>query len=185
MLWAILDPYGSGHRHLPGTASLIFRESSEVFDQAYSLGRQLGRLRSILVGLETYPYASGSALSALAAPFTQEGQRPSAALRRVGLIISAAGLRNNPFLALLLNLVVPWDVFFAYQLERLKKSLRIQLPIWLETWHEMEALVSIANFASLHPQLTFPEIKSIDARPILDCCEIGHPLIPMKDQDRQ
>ncbi|MBE0699686.1 MAG: hypothetical protein IH586_22400, partial [Anaerolineaceae bacterium] len=165
-----------------GLQSFKYRESSEVFNQAYELGRQLGQLRPILAELETYPYAQGSLLEKITLPITQSSQRPSTALRQISQIISAASLRNNPFLVLILNLLVPWDIFFVYQLERYKLTLREKLPIWLETWYELEGLVSVANYAALHPENSFPIILPYDACPILELKEAGHPLIPAKDR---
>jgi hypothetical protein len=161
-----------------GLQSLRFRESSEVFDEAYNLARQLGRLRGVLAGIETIPLAPGSALASVCAPLRAPRQRPSAALRRIRWIVSAASLRNNPFLGLLLNLLAPWDLFFAYQLERFKLSLRGVLPAWLNAWHELEALASLANYAVLHPEAAFPIFRDPGSRPIFTAEAIGHPLIP-------
>lgn len=163
-----------------GLQSAKFRESSEVFDEAYTLGKQLGQLRLVLAELESYPYPQGSALEKVAAPFTQGVQCPSISLRRVSQIITAAGLRNNPFLGLVLNLLVPWDFFFAYQLERVKIDLRGYLPAWLDAWYVLEGLVSLANYAVLHPDYTFPILHPPGTLPILELVGAGHPLIPPK-----
>jgi hypothetical protein len=165
-----------------GMQSLKFRESSEVFDEAYTLGKQLGQLRMVLSELELYPYTQGSLLAGVAQPFTQGATRPSIALRRVSRIITAAGLRNNPFLGLILNLLMPWDFFFAYQLERLKNDLRDCLPGWLGAWYELEALTSFANDAALHPENVFPEIQQEGKNGILELVDVGHPLIPLDNR---
>lgn len=156
--------------------SLKFRETSEVFDEAYSLARQLGQLRIILLDLENYPYQSAQRLAALTAPLSR-GIRPSVALLRISRIVSAASLRNNPFFSVILNVLVPWDLFFAYQLERYKHDLHECLPPWLETWYELEGLCALATFAVLNPETTFPEMLPANSRPIFECVEIGHPLI--------
>jgi DNA mismatch repair ATPase MutS len=88
---------------------------------------------------------------------------------------------------LLLNVLLPWDLFFAYQLQRYKAALRGQLPAWLEAWYELEALNSLANFAYLNPHYNFPQI-SRDASPvdgaIFSAQAMGHPLIPEADKVR-
>lgn len=165
-----------------GIQAWKFRESSEVFEEAYTLARQLGQLRIVLADLEDYPYPPGSPLAALCGPICAAGQRPSTALRRVGRIASAASLRNNPFLSLLLNLLVPWDLFFAEQLERAKQSLRGCLPGWLDAWYEIEALAALANYADHHPDAVRPEILASENRPILDATAMGHPLIPAESR---
>ncbi|RPJ49758.1 MAG: hypothetical protein EHM21_06370 [Chloroflexi bacterium] len=161
-----------------GLQSLKFRESSEVFGEAYDLARQLRQLRAIFGGLENYPYEPGSRLAVLCAPFWQAPVRPSVALRKIGWIVSMASLRQNPFLSLILNLLMPWDLFFADQLERYKRELNVVLPAWLDAWHQLEALVALANFARLNPENTFPEILPLEEQPVLRGEAIGHPLIP-------
>jgi hypothetical protein len=161
-----------------GLQSLKFRESSEVFGEAYSLARQLRQLRAVLGGLEDYPYEPGSRLAELCAPFWHAPTRPSASLRKIGWIVSAASLRGNPFLSLLLNLLMPWDLFFADQLERYKRELRVVLPNWLDTWNRLEALTALATFARLNPENTFPEILPLSVQPVVRAGAIGHPLIP-------
>ncbi len=158
--------------------SMKFRESSEVFGEAYDIARQLGQLRVIFSDLENYPYPPASRLADLCAPFWKGPVCPSAALRRIGGIVSAASLRGNPFLSLALNTLVPWDLFFAYLLERYKRELRGVLPAWLGAWYELESLVALANFARLNPENTFPEILPPGSRPVLHAAGIGHPLIP-------
>lgn len=155
-----------------------FRETSELFDEAYGLSRQLGQLRLILADLENYPYPQGSVLAALCAPFWQSSRRPSVLLRQIGRIATAASLRNNPVFGLVLNILVPWDLFFAYQLDRYKRRLSSVLPAWLETLYELEALNALANFGASNPENSFPVILPLDSRPVLTAVEIGHPLIP-------
>ena len=148
-----------------------------MFGEAYDLARQLGQLRVILSDLENYPYAPGSRLAKLCAPFWQGPVCPSAALRKIGWIVSAASLRQNAFLSLALNTLVPWDMFFADLLERYKRELRGLLPAWLDAWATLEALVALANFTRLNPENSFPEILPLSARPVVRGKAVGHPLI--------
>jgi energy-coupling factor transporter ATP-binding protein EcfA2 len=157
--------------------SMKFRESSDVFGEAYSLAHQLRQLRTILGGLESYPYDPGSQLAGLCAPFWQAPVRPSVALRKIGWIVSAASLRNNPFLSLILNILVPWDMFFPDQLEKYKRELQVVLPAWLEVWYDLEGLAALANYARLNPENTFPVILPLDNHPVFHAKAIGHPLI--------
>jgi hypothetical protein len=161
-----------------GIQAWKYRESSEVFQESYTLARQIGQLRIVLADLEDYPFPPGSDLAALCGPVCAPGQRPSAALRRIGLIASATSLHNNPFLSLALNILVPWDLFFADQLERAKQLLRGCLPTWLDAWYEIEALAALANYADHHPDAAIPVILPEGSQPIFDAAGLGHPLIP-------
>jgi DNA mismatch repair ATPase MutS len=66
-----------------------------------------------------------------------------------------------------------------------QKDLSIQMPIWLKTFQELEASISLANFAYINPDYTFPEfIHSADYSlcPILEAKDLGHPLILPKQK---
>ena len=158
-----------------------YRELGELFSEAYDLSQTLDKLRAILIYLETYPYRKQGYLSSLCEPFWQAARRPSSLLKEVGRIASAASLKNNPIVWLILNMVIPWDLFFGHRLEQAKKTLRKVLPIWLDAWYELEALNSLANFAYLNPDYVFPDLLSEAARadqPVITAQDIGHPLIP-------
>jgi DNA mismatch repair ATPase MutS len=85
------------------------------------------------------------------------------------------GLRTNALLWLIVHAFVPWDFFFTYRLEKLKKEISQELPRWLDVWYELEALNSLANFAWLNPHYTFPEIGSDEK--LFDARRLGHPLL--------
>ncbi len=158
--------------------SLKYRETSELFGEAYGLARSLEQFGAVLRHLENYRYAPGSRLADAARPFTEGSARPSQSLRRLSRIVSAAGLRNNPFLGLLLNTLMPWDVFFTYLLEKYKLHLLGSLPAWLDAWYELEAVASLANFALLNPDYTAPQSPPEPDAPVLAAEGRGHPLLP-------
>jgi hypothetical protein len=135
-----------------------YSDYKELFEDVYSLGKSLEQFREVLDYLETYPYPQNSLLRRVCQPFLGAERRPSRYLKGIVALSSAASLENNPVLALLINLLVPWNLLFAYLLGRYKASLRGVLPGWLETWYELEALASLANFGYLNPGYRFPEI---------------------------
>jgi len=57
----------------------------------------------------------------------------------------------------------------------LKAELAQLLPSWLDAWYELEALNSLANFAYLNPEYTFPKISS--DRGYVGARNLGHPLL--------
>lgn len=104
---------------------------------------------------------------------------PSQILRTVGRIASAASLKNNPIIWLLINTVLPWDLYFALRLQQARREVEAQLPIWLEAWYELESLNSLANFAYLNPDFGFPQVNRVtDQQPVFYARSLGHPLIP-------
>ncbi|HYL97787.1 MAG TPA: MutS family DNA mismatch repair protein, partial [Blastocatellia bacterium] len=52
-------------------------------------------------------------------------------------------------------------------------------PDWIETWVELEALISLADLAELNPDYTFPEVVSAGPADgaIFEARQIGHPLL--------
>ena len=155
-----------------------YRSMDEVFDQAHHLSTMLDKFRAVLVFLERYRYRPGSQLSQLCQPFWGAERRPSSYLRRIAGIASAASVSANPVVWLLINVFVPWDVFFAYQLQRYKVIMQEVLPTWLEAWYELEALNSLANFAYLNPGNSFPQIFGDKREKCFDAKAAGHPLLP-------
>jgi len=155
-----------------------YRSMDEVFAQAHYLSTTLDKFQAVLVFLEQYTYRPGSRLNSLCEPFWGAGRRPSSFLRQIALIASASSISANPVVWLLINIFVPWDVFFAHQLQRYKLKMRNVLPIWLDAWYELEALNSLANFSYLNPDYAFPQISTSNDAACFSGQSIGHPLIP-------
>jgi hypothetical protein len=163
---------------------LQFGALRQLFSMAQNLSVSLERFRSLLLYLERYRYQPGSRLAQAARIFWEGRQRPSHYLRRAASIASGASLQNNLILWLALNAVMPWDLFFAYLLERSKAELLRRMPAWLDAWYELEALNSLANYAYLHPETSYPHILPLDAadEPVLSARGLGHPLIPAEQR---
>ncbi|PIE32535.1 hypothetical protein CSA56_15135 [candidate division KSB3 bacterium] len=159
--------------HLPRIA--------RYFDAAMTLYNELEKFRTILQYLETYPYKKDSSLQKLCAPFCRKDALPSVLITQVSWLMAAVGLRMNPMLGFLLNLVIPWDIVFAALTVRCQTRCARQFPQWVEVWSELEALISLANFAYLQPEYIFPDIvtdREREAGPLLQAHELGHPLLP-------
>jgi hypothetical protein len=149
----------------------------EFLEAVVELDGELDKFRPILRSLETYPYAGHPYLAQQCAPFHDPDNLPSAHLRKLKLVTAATGVRMNPVLGLLLNFILPWDFACAYLAGRCRQALSRLLPAWLEAFYQLEALLSLANFACLNPEYTFPEIV-VGAEPVFSATSLGHPLIP-------
>src|SRR6266550_1530244 len=146
-----------------------------AWEELQELEKELSRFRSVFRYLEARGYTNSPGLAEICAPFLDKRKRPSAELKRLGRLASALGLRTNALLWLLVHAFVPWDFYFSHRLELLKKEVAHLLPRWLDAWHELEALNSLANFAWLNPRYVFPEI--ILTSTIFDARALGHPLL--------
>lgn len=155
------------------------RSVGPLFKDANFLADGLRKLQAVFGYLETYRYGQHTETKTVCQPFLDTGKRPSHQLKRVTRIISAAGIQYNPMLWLLLNAVLPWDIYFAWRMQQLKGDLQTLLPCWLDVWAELEALSALATFAYLHPTTVFPQIDLVNdpSTPLFRAEALGHPLI--------
>ncbi len=154
----------------------------DVFEDAIALGEIVRRLEAVAGHLEGHAYRTGSALAALTRPLTAPESRPSALLRRLTQIVSAAGIARNPFFWLTVNVTAPLDLIAARELFGVHTDLRKRLPAWLESLASLEALSSLANFAYLNPGYPFPTLSDETAH--LRAVNLGHPLIAAEGKVR-
>ncbi len=158
------------------------RAFRHLFEEAEHLHGTLGLFGAVLKHLESFSYRRHPHLERLCAPFHQGERRPSRLLRRLGWIAVAASSQKSELLWLVLNALVPWDLYFSYRLGRYKEALREVLPVWLDRWYELEALCALAGFAYLNPSYTLPDVAdapaATSAEPLLEAHRIGHPLLP-------
>jgi hypothetical protein len=160
---------------------LTSKQTAEVFGRALSLHGELNKLGAMLSYLERRSYRSTPALAALCAPLTSCQTRPSVFIHRLARVANALSVRAHPLVHLALNILIPWDLFFTYRLERLRRAVLSELPAWLEVLAELEAASALGNFAYLNPEYHWPTILSFQAGNGIPASmaarSIGHPLI--------
>lgn len=155
------------------------RELDKPFRETSFLRDALEQLVAIFKQLENDRYALAPALRQLCQAFLDPAARPSKQLVRVNRVVAATGIRGNPLFWLILNLLVPWDFYFAYQTAKRKREIAALLPGWMGVWFEVEALSSLANLAYLNPHYTFPSIVEPGQSTNLFTAQgLGHPLLP-------
>jgi hypothetical protein len=158
-------------------------QRGDLFEDAYQLRDRFAQLSLIFEYLETYRYGKNQHLKALCEPFHMDHEhRPSPLLKKIARVATASTLQKNVLLWIIMNVLVPWDFYFAYRFQQYKSQLVARLPVWLHIWHELEALNSLANFAHLNPEYNLPQIgldqyQDEHASPFR-ACGLGHPLIP-------
>jgi len=154
-------------------------EQKNMFQDASYMQQAFGQLRVIFEYLEKYPYASHKHLGALCEPFYEDAQvRPSFLLRQLATLATMASTSNSGEASLFINALLPWNAYITYQLNKYKQQAVENLPVWLDTWFELEALCSLANFAYLNPGYILPEITSDDTRSVhFRAKGLNHPLL--------
>lgn len=153
-----------------------------MFNDALFLQNSLETLNSVFRFLESWRYGRSAQIASLCQPFLDPTKKPSDHMRRVSRLMIGVGMRMNPFVGLLLNAVVPWDLFFAYRLALCKVDLRTQLPDWMDRWFELEALSSLATYADLNADsVVMPKLETAVSVQF-NAQQLGHPLIKAADR---
>jgi hypothetical protein len=158
-----------------GAMMLMQWRIATAWSELHDLEKALTHFKVVFAYLESRSYESTPGLAQICAPFVDKSKRPSTEIKRLGRIAAALGIRTNPLLHLIAHLLVPWDFFFTYRLELMKTEIVRLLPRWLNAWHELEALNSLANFAYLNPNYVMPELTSAQDRIVAQ--RLGHPLL--------
>jgi hypothetical protein len=114
-------------------------------------------------------------LQALQAKLYSHTRKASQTIGSLSTIVSFAGSRRNQALALL---VVPlmFTLNAALAAESWRRAHGRVVRSWMDVIGELEALLSLANYAYEHPDDPFPQL--IDGPASFAGTELGHPLIP-------
>ena len=148
-----------------------------LFDAAFQMEKLLGSFSNILSHVERFKASDDKEISQFLKVYQKEDEKPSVILKKVRRFAIAASVQKNQVLGPLMNLVIPWDLYFSMRLENLKEELEPKITKWLDKFYELEALNSMANFAFLNDGYSFPTfIKDTDA--LFTAEDLGHPLIP-------
>jgi ABC-type multidrug transport system fused ATPase/permease subunit len=160
------------------------KDSGNLFEDISYLGRTLDKLSLIFTYLERYPYGKHAQLRALCEPYVPDdrSRRPSVLLKQLSRLAIRASFTSSVELDLIVNTIIPWDMYLARRVNRIKAQIVELLPDWLDVWYELEALCALANFAYLNPEYMMPQVVERgekQAHPIIfEARGIGHPLIP-------
>lgn len=152
------------------------QKTAGLFDAAYQIERVLNQFKAILIHIEGFNTKKGSELEKLLSIYQDEKERPSRFIKKNQGLLSRASLQANKLLAAVVNYVIPWDLYYSWRVEELKEQLEPKLTIWFDTFYELEALNSLANFAMLNPEYSWGKFE-VDTEGFFDSKELGHPLI--------
>ncbi len=150
----------------------------DMFMQTLGLHDALKKSFEVLSYLERYHFKNPSPVAKLTERLHTHTPAPAGSMKRLNRLLAAMGLRMNPVMRILINIIFPYDYWLAYRLQKLSNHLKDAVPVWLDVWARMEALCSMAHFAWLNPDYTFPEISEENERRGLQAASLGHPLIP-------
>jgi DNA mismatch repair ATPase MutS len=95
-------------------------------------------------------------------------------INELASLVSALDARTNSMTTLVVNSLLLYDLQCVYRLEKWKEKNSAQLPLWLDTITEIEALNSFGTYASNNPGFTFASISS-DLK--IAAMDMAHPLL--------
>jgi len=104
-------------------------------------------------------------------------KKPSAvkAFEELKSLVKEFEYRQNILVGMFLNSFLLWDIRCMYRLWQWHQKYHTKLINWLDVVAEVDALVSLANFADNHPDFIFPKVEENDFEFV--CTELGHPLL--------
>lgn len=154
---------------------------SGLYNEAHQIEKQLSRFNPVLHYLEKYDYQSNKELEAFCKPYWSSDYSPSKYIKSIIRLASAASSQQSEIVWVLLNFLVPWDLYFSQKLSTYKKELAPKLEEWLTHFYQLEAFCSMANFAWLNPQYGFSLPDDQSSSPFA-ATDLGHPLIPPEEK---
>ena len=145
--------------------NLVYAQASDRFKILAKAGRLLGVIEKESVSAELLD--------------TQKRQDDhiswsSQDIRKLDGIMNAFDSRLNPFVGILLNIFLAWDVHCLVRLERWvlnHKDKSTELYNNLAWW---DAMCSLGTYVYNHPQYVFP----VESESVLEGKDMGHPFLP-------
>lgn len=107
------------------------------------------------------------------------GKKSSAAVsvRKLGRLIQAFDSRTNMLVGVFLNGLFLWDYQTISRLEKWKSENKSFFPVWLEMIGQVDALISLGNYAYNNADFVYP-VKSENE--MFSAKDLGHQLIDRK-----
>lgn len=99
----------------------------------------------------------------------------SMSVKKLTRLIQAFDTRLNIIVGFILNGLLMWDYHCIHRLEKWKSEYRKIFPVWLEMVGQIDAFISLANYAFNNPGFIYPEIS--EKGTLFSVKSAGHPLI--------
>lgn len=154
---------------------------SGLYEESHQIGKLLTQFNAVLNFLENYDYAEKSHLKKFCRIFWENDDSPSRYVNKIIRIAGAASSQQSEVIWVLVNFLMPWDLYFTQKLSSYKKKLAPYFSEWVDHVYKLEACSSMANFAWLHPHYSFT-IPDKHAEQPFRATNLGHPLIPEKQK---
>jgi hypothetical protein len=158
-------------------AFIIFfnlRKSSFIHEELTGRFRFLSSLGKLLNLVEKEPFDS-PVINKMKTDITGSGKSAVASLEDLSRIIRAFDSRLNIIVGSVLNGLLLWDLHCIRRLEKWRSLYSNQFPLWLEMLGQVDAFISLGNYAYNNPAFVFPSFSE-DGIPFY-ARQLGHQLI--------
>ncbi len=142
-----------------------------AYPRAMQVGRGLRALKETAVVLRRV----GQKPEAQVLAFS-EGENPVLHLEDVERAAGALGVRQNPILALLINFLIPWDLYWTLRFDRARRNVETRLPRWLDSLAELEAFIAFAEWNKAHG-ISLPKYILPGESVMIIAKAMAHPLL--------
>ena len=151
-----------------------------VFGRVQSLHHELEKLAAVINLVKHRRFTHQPHLKQLCEPFITDEDRPTVALKQLAGICSGLSIKAHPLVHILVNALMPWDLFYVHRLEKTCNRLRSTLPLWMDRLATLDAASALGTFAHLNPDYAWPTLEQPSSRQTetgFTAKTIGHPLI--------
>jgi hypothetical protein len=150
------------------------RDTKKIHDQVSKKHEFLSSFIRLLSSFEKEPFKA-AILNDLKANFSSGEQSVINRINNLSRIIHSFDSRLNMLVGIVLNGLLLWDFHCIRSLENWKEESKTKFPVWLKQIGEIDAFISLANFAFNNQDYCYPELSYQPI--ILSASNLGHPLI--------
>lgn len=134
----------------------------------------LSSMNRMLKAFENEPFVS-HVLNDIKLNLSGKKSSASSSVKKLGRLIQAFDSRNNLMVGFVLNGLLLWDYQSVNRLEKWKSDYRNFFPLWLDMLGQIDAYISLGNYAFNNPGYAYP-VKSND-HDVFSVKDLGHQLI--------
>ncbi len=99
----------------------------------------------------------------------------SKVFKQLKSLVKELEYRQNLIVGIVLNSLFLWDIRCVYKLWEWHRKNHKKVAVWIDVIAEIDALISLANYANNHPGYVFPKIHSGGFH--FKAEDLGHPLL--------
>ncbi len=134
----------------------------------------LSSMNALLDAFENESFTS-PVMNKIEENITAKTNSASVSVKQLGRLIQSFDSRNNMLIGAALNGFLLWDYQSIRRLEKWKAEYKSRFPVWLEMVGEVDAFISLGNYAFNNPDFVYP-VKS-DGEDVFSAKKLGHQLI--------